>query len=70
MLHRQLETFLDECQRDPHLSLEELASLQELLTEAIAILKNVIYTPPLSSSPVTFFVPPPSDDTVESMDLS
>ena len=71
MPNRQLETFLEDCKRNPRLSPEELASLQKLLTEAIAILKNVVYTPP-PSSPITCFGPliiPCDDDDIEPMFL-
>ena len=74
MAHRQLETFLDECQGNLRLSPEELVSLQKLLTEAIGILKNVIDTPPPSPPPlITCFdpliVPCDRDTIVEPMEV-
>jgi hypothetical protein len=47
-MDQQLNDILEECKRNPNLTLQEIALLQKLLTQAIEICKNVAsFTPPL-----------------------
>ena len=49
-MDQQLNDILEECKRNPNLTLQEIALLQKLLTQAIEICKNVAsFTPPLDS---------------------
>ena len=70
-MDQQLEDILERCKQNPNLSLQEIALLQILLTEAIEICKRVVSSSPTPPSPITCFGPliMPDDADIEPIEV-